>query len=102
MLINAIYAREEVNLMPEKDKLMVVNINLMDEDGGYFVAFLIKSDQFRSNSIIFSFAGRPLPMFVLSLNDMANLPDRRRSSLRRIGYDDFSNSSDSYNDGYFL
>lgn len=44
MPINAVHAREEVNLMLEKSKLMVVNINLMDEDGGYFVAFLIKSE----------------------------------------------------------
>ncbi len=51
MPINAVHAREEVNLMLEKNKLMVVNINLMDEDGGYFVAFLIKSDQIRSISI---------------------------------------------------
>lgn len=53
MSINVIQLHEEVNLMLEKDKLMLLNIDLMDEDGGYFVAFLIKSDQIRSNPINF-------------------------------------------------
>ncbi|MFD2969974.1 hypothetical protein ACFS7Y_21470 [Sphingobacterium bambusae] len=53
MSINVVQLHDEVNLMLEKDKLMLVNINLMDEDGGYLVAILIKSDQIRSNPINF-------------------------------------------------